>query len=130
MTFAYRSCFVGLGLGFWVACTPTKPGAHVELVHKGGQSVYVSGAAGPGISRSIACRAAIQRSVAAIAQRFAYENRQIGAKIAKEVGASDGEVFCTGTPRKMPYGLRCRMFSSTQVSIYVWRRCGGPLLCL
>ena len=74
-------------------CIHTKAGTHVELVEQDGVDVYVSGAAGPGISRTIACRNAIQRAAAAIGHRFAQEHDGIGDDIADDLGASDGKAF-------------------------------------
>ena len=82
MTFAVRLCGFGI-LMLLVGCIHTKAGTHVELVEQDGVNVYVSGAAGPGISRTIACRNAIQRAAAAIGHRFAQEHDGIGG--------SDGE---------------------------------------
>lgn len=78
------------------ACRTTKPGTHVEVVEKGGNKVYVSGAAGPGTNKSIACRGAVSRAAAAIALRFAQDFDDVGDQVAEEVGAADGEVFLQG----------------------------------
>lgn len=83
--------FVVLGLA--AGCRHTRPGTHVELVETDGTPTYVSGAAAAGQNKSIACTAAVGRTVAAIALRFAQENDDIGDDIAEAVGASDGEVF-------------------------------------
>ncbi|MEC9465307.1 MAG: hypothetical protein VX834_05965 [Myxococcota bacterium] len=92
MTFAVRLCGFGI-LMLLVGCIHTKAGTHVELVEQDGVNVYVSGAAGPGISRTIACRNAIQRAAAAIGHRFAQEHDGIGDDVADELGASDGKPF-------------------------------------
>ena len=88
---------IGLTLIFsavaFTGCRTTKPGTHVEVVEKGGSRVYVAGAAGPGISRTMACAAAVNRAAGAISLRFAQDNDDIGDDIADELGASDGEVF-------------------------------------
>lgn len=76
-----------------VGCRSTKPGTHVELVDKGGEKVYVAGAAGPGVSKTVACQTAVSRSVRAIALRFAQEHEDEAEDIAEAVGASDGAVF-------------------------------------
>lgn len=78
--------------GLW-GCRTTKPGTHVEVIDKGGTKVYASGAAAPGVSKSVACRGAVGRAAAAIALRFAQDYDDIGDDIADAVGASDGEVF-------------------------------------
>ncbi len=75
------------------ACRTTTPGTHVEVVDKGGQAVYVSGAAGPGINKSLACGAAVSRAVGAIALRFAQDNDNVADDVAKAVGVENGEVF-------------------------------------
>ena len=92
MNFDVRLCGLGVLL-LLVGCIHTKAGTHVELVEQDGVDVYVSGAAGPGISRTIACRNAIQRAAAAIGHRFAQEHDGIGDDIADELGASDGKPF-------------------------------------
>ena len=92
MKFNVRLCGFGVLL-MLVGCIHTKAGTHVELVEQDGVDVYVSGAAGPGISRTIACRNAIQRAAAAIGHRFAQEHDGIGDDIADELGASDGKPF-------------------------------------
>lgn len=76
-----------------VGCTHTKAGTHVELVEQDGVKVYVSGAAGPGLSKTIACRAAVKRAAAAIGHRFAQEFDGVGDDVADELGASDGKPF-------------------------------------
>ena len=58
-----------------VGCIHTKPGTHVELVDQDGGKLYVAGAAAPGVSQSIACRAAVSRAAAAVAHRFAQGAR-------------------------------------------------------
>ena len=74
-------------------CRHTQPGTHVEMVEKGGQNVYVAGAAAPGTNKSIACRGAVARAVAAISLRFAQEHSDEADAVAEAVGASDGQVF-------------------------------------
>ena len=80
-------------LGLATACRTTRPGTHVELVDTDGAPTYVSGAAAAGPNKGMACTAAIGRSVAAIALRFAQENDDVGDDVADAVGAGDGEVF-------------------------------------
>jgi len=77
----------------FVGCAHTQPGTYVELVDKEGTSVYVAGAAAPGMDQSIACAGAVGRAVAAIALKFAQKNRGAGDEVAKAVGAESGEVF-------------------------------------
>ena len=79
--------------GAVLSCAHSKPATHVELVRADGHPTYVGGAAAPGMSRSTACASAVHRAVAAIAERFARENKGVGKKVAREVGASGGGVF-------------------------------------
>jgi len=88
-----RLMVASLLLALAVGCTHTKAGTHVELVEQDGVKVYVSGAAGPGLSKTIACRAAVRRAAAAIGHRFAQEFDGVGDDIADELGASDGKPF-------------------------------------
>src|SRR5882724_1319784 len=53
------------------------PGTHVEVMDKDGGKLYVSGAAGPGMNKALACETAANRAVAALAQRFADDNGDI-----------------------------------------------------
>jgi hypothetical protein len=76
-----------------LACAATKPGTHVEVVKDGGEVTYVAGAAGPGASRDMACASAVRRSIAAIAQRFAQENEDLGEAVAEELGIADGSAL-------------------------------------
>ncbi|MEM6531464.1 MAG: hypothetical protein AAF654_02510 [Myxococcota bacterium] len=76
-----------------VACRSTLPATDVQLIEKGGQTVYFAGAAAPGMGKTVACEKAINRSVRAIALRFAQEHDDEADDIAEAVGASDGEVF-------------------------------------
>lgn len=82
------------------ACRTTLPATDVQLIEKGGQTVYFAGAAAPGLSRSVACEKAITRAVRAIALRFAQEQGDLADDIADEVGAGDGEVFMQGYARQ------------------------------
>lgn len=80
----------------WVAlsaCAHSIPGTHVELVDRGGSHVYVGGAAGPGVSQGVACDLAVQRAVQAIAERFAADQSDVAARVAKAVGVENGRVF-------------------------------------
>ena len=77
----------------FVGCRHTLPGTHVEVVDKGGEKVYHSGAANVGHNRLTACGGAHKRVVAAIALRFAQENDDLADDVADAVGVSDGEVF-------------------------------------
>lgn len=77
------------------ACAATRPGTHVELRDKDGQKLYIAGAAGQGMNRSIACRQAVLQAVGAIADRFADEAEGVGDDVAEEVGAENGAVFLT-----------------------------------
>jgi hypothetical protein len=74
-------------------CRHTKPGTHVELVDRGGEVVYVAGAAAPGLSQTSACRGAVKRSAEAIALRFMQEHEKIADEVAQAVGVSDGSIF-------------------------------------
>jgi hypothetical protein len=75
------------------ACRTTLPGTHVEIIDKGGEKVYLTGAANQGMNKDMACSGAIQRAVAAIALRFAQDNDDIAEEVAEAVGTDDGEVF-------------------------------------
>ena len=77
-------------------CIHTKAGTHVELLDQDGKRLYVAGAAGPGISQSIACKKAVQRAAAAVAHRFAQEEDSIGDDVAEAMDASDGAPFLYG----------------------------------
>jgi hypothetical protein len=88
----YRLTAVGW-FGVLAACAHTQPGTYVELIDKGGTTVYVAGAAAPGMNQSLACTGAVSRSVAAIALKFAQKNDNLGDDIAKATGAESGEVF-------------------------------------
>ena len=77
-------------------CIHTKAGTHVEILDQDGKRLYVAGAAGPGISKSIACKKAVQRAAAAVAHRFAQEENGIGDDVADAMGASDGAPFLYG----------------------------------
>jgi hypothetical protein len=80
-------------LSFLCACSGLKPGTDVQIVEKGGQNVYVAGAAAQGIAKPVACQAAVSRAVAAIAIKFAEEEDDIADEVADLVGASNGKVF-------------------------------------
>ncbi|MEO1482341.1 MAG: hypothetical protein AAFU77_09575 [Myxococcota bacterium] len=77
----------------FAACRSTLPASDVQLIDKGGQTVYFAGAAAPGMSKTVACEKAVNRSVRAIALRFAQEHDDEADDIAEAVGAEDGEVF-------------------------------------
>jgi hypothetical protein len=77
-------------------CIHTKAGTHVEILDQDGKRLYVAGAAGPGVSQSIACKNAVQRAAAAVAHRFAQEESGIGDDVADAMGASDGAPFLYG----------------------------------
>ncbi len=77
-------------------CIHTKAGTHVEILDQDGKRLYVAGAAGPGVSQSIACKNAVQRAAAAVAHRFAQEEDGIGDDVADAMGASDGAPFLYG----------------------------------
>ena len=77
-------------------CIHTKAGTHVEILDQDGKRLYVSGAAGPGISQTIACKNAVQRAASAVAHRFAQEESGIGNAVAEAMGASDGAPFLYG----------------------------------
>ena len=88
--------------GLWIlgaaltGCIHTKAGTHVEILDQDGKRLYVAGAAGPGVSQSIACKNAVQRAAAAVAHRFAQEEDGIGDDVAKAMGTSDGAPFLYG----------------------------------
>ncbi|OGQ92098.1 MAG: hypothetical protein A2289_24160 [Deltaproteobacteria bacterium RIFOXYA12_FULL_58_15] len=75
------------------ACRHTLPGTHVEVIDKGGERVYHTGAASIGHNKTLACGGAHKRAVAAIALRFAQDNGSLADDVAEAVGVSDGEVF-------------------------------------
>ncbi|MBT6178353.1 MAG: hypothetical protein HOI23_13990 [Deltaproteobacteria bacterium] len=79
-----------------VGCIHTKAGTHVEILDQDGKRLYVSGAAGPGVSQTIACKNAVQRAASAVAHRFAQEESSIGSDVAEAMGASDGAPFLYG----------------------------------
>ena len=79
-----------------VGCIHSKAGTHVEILEQDGKDLYVAGAAGPGLSQTIACKHAVQRAAAAVAHRFAQEQSGIGDDVAEELGTSDGSAFLYG----------------------------------
>lgn len=74
-------------------CRHSRPGTHVEIIERGGQKTYYAGAAAQGLSKGDSCRAAVRRSVNAIALRFAQDHDDLADDIADALGASDGAVF-------------------------------------
>ena len=91
-----KVCGVWALLATLAGCIHTKAGTHVEILDQDGKRLYVAGAAGPGISQSIACKKAVQRAAAAVAHRFAQEEDGIGDDVADAMGASDGAPFLYG----------------------------------
>jgi hypothetical protein len=92
---------IGVGLGLWAlvlgtSCTHTKEGTHVEMISMDGRDAYVAGAAGMGLSKSVACRQAIGRAARAVAHRFAQEHDDLGEEVAEELGAGEGAPFLYG----------------------------------
>ncbi len=92
---------IGVGLGLWAlvlgtSCTHTKEGTHVEMISMDGRDAYVAGAAGVGLSKSVACRQAISRAARAVAHRFAQEQKDLGEEVADELGAGEGAPFLYG----------------------------------
>lgn len=83
------SVWVTVCCGFW-GCGHAKPGTHVEVLDEAGDNIYVGGAAASGTNKSIACRAAVQRSVDAVSLKFVDENDDVADDVADAVGVSDG----------------------------------------
>lgn len=93
---AVKGSLLALTLAALTGCIHTKAGTHVEIIDQDGKRLYVSGAAGPGISQTIACKNAVQRAASAVAHRFAQEESGIGDDVAEAMGASDGAPFLYG----------------------------------
>ncbi len=83
-------------LAFSAACAHTKPGTHVEVLEENGEKIYVAGAAGPGMGQNLACGTAVNRSVAAIAQRFVQDNEELAEDVARALKVEDGRPFLAG----------------------------------
>jgi len=79
-----------LGFLFATSCIHTKAGSYVEMVEQDGGLVYVAGAAGEGVGKTQACRAAVRRAAAAVSHRFAQEQDDVGEEVAESLGLSDG----------------------------------------
>jgi hypothetical protein len=94
--FALRGSLLTLVVAALTGCIHQKAGTHVEILDQDGKRLYVSGAAGPGISQTIACKNAVQRAASAVAHRFAQEESDIGNDVAEAMGASDGAPFLYG----------------------------------
>jgi len=74
-------------------CARTIAGTHVEAVDQAGRRVYQSGAAAPGMNKQIACRGAVARAVAAVAEKFVRDNKGLADDIAKDMGISGGDAL-------------------------------------
>ena len=80
----YVALVVALG------CGHTRNATYVQLREEGGANTYVAGAAGSGLSQSLACHEAVTRAVEALAEKFADENQDTGKELKKDLGVEDG----------------------------------------